>query len=99
VDLIYFILCAYGMTQILVYGSIFDNVRPSHHFFRCPMCIGFWASAFLFGINGYTELFSFSYSISNLFILSCLGSGTSYALIKLFGDYGFNVCLKGNEND
>ena len=98
-DLIYFILCAYGMTQILVYGSIFDNVRPSHHFFKCPMCMGFWTSAFLFGINGYTELFSFSYSISNLFILSCLGSGTSYALIKLFGDYGFNVCLKGNEDD
>lgn len=28
-DLIYFILTAYGMTQIIISGTIFDKIRPS----------------------------------------------------------------------
>ena len=86
--LIYFILCAYGMTQILVYGTIFKNIRPEHHFFHCPMCVGFWAGVFLVGINEYTELFTFDSTIINYFLLGCLSSGTSYVLCTLFGDNG-----------
>ena len=73
-DLIYFVLTAFGLTQILVYGKLFDRFRPSKEkwkgFFHCPMCIGFWVGSFLFGINGYTELFNFDYSLANFFILS-----------------------------
>lgn len=88
-ELIYFILCAFGLTLILVYGSIFNKIRPKHKFFHCPMCIGFWVGVFLFGINGYTELFTFDYNIVNLFLLGCLSSGTSYVLNMLIGDNGF----------
>ena len=87
-ELIYFILCAYGMTQILVYGSIFNKIRPEHHFFHCPMCVGFWIGVFLAGINRYTELFTFDTSVINCFLLGCLSSGTSYILCTLFGDNG-----------
>ena len=86
--LIYFILCAYGMTQILVYGSILNKIRPEHHFFHCPMCVGFWIGVFLAGINRYTELFTFDTSVINCFLLGCLSSGTSYILCTLFGDNG-----------
>lgn len=87
-ELLYFILCTYGLTQILVYGSIFDKIRPEHHFFHCPMCIGFWTGVFLVGINRYTELFTFDNNIVNYLLLGCLSSGTSYVLCKLFGDNG-----------
>ena len=87
-ELIYFILCAYGMTQILVYGTIFRNIRPRHHFFHCPMCMGFWVGVFLVGINEYTELFTFDNTIINHFLLGCLSSGTSYVLCMIFGDNG-----------
>ena len=87
-DLIYFILTAYGLTQILAYGTIFDKVRPPYKFFRCPMCLGFWVGAFLFGINQYTELFTFEYNLVNLFLLGWLSSGTSYVLCTVFGDDG-----------
>ena len=87
-DLVYFILVAYGLTQILAYGTIFDKVRPPYKFFRCPMCLGFWAGAFLFGINRYTELFTFEYNLVNLFLLGWLSSGTSYVLCTVFGDDG-----------
>jgi hypothetical protein len=87
-ELIYFILCAYGLTQISIYGAIFKNIRPKHHFFHCPMCMGFWIGVFLVGINEYTELFTFDNSIINYFLLGCLSSGTSYVLCMIFGDNG-----------
>lgn len=87
-DLLYFVLAAFGLTQILVYGTIFDSIRPSTgklgELFRCSMCLGFWVGAFLFGINGYTELFTFEYTFANLFILGWLSSGTSYVLSMIF---------------
>ena len=87
-DLVYFILTAYSLTQILVYSSIFNSIRPKHHFFHCSMCMGFWVGAFLFGINGFTELFTFDYNAANFFILSWLSSGTSYFLNMLLKDEG-----------
>ncbi len=91
-DLLYFVLCAYGLTQIIVYSSIFRALREDileksewlGKLVNCPMCMGWWVGAFLFGINGLTELFNFEYNVANLLILSCLSSGTSYALLYDF---------------
>jgi len=96
-DIIYFVFVAYGLTQLLVYGSIFNSLRPSHHFFHCPMCLGFWVGIFLWALNNFTELFSFDYSPVTAFLLGCLSSGTSYALNVVFGDDGINI--KGVIND
>ena len=91
-DLIYFILSSFGLTQILVYGKIFDSIRPKKgklgELFHCPMCMGFWTGAFLFGINGLTELFTFDYNFVNLLLLGCLSSGTSYILSVIISDNG-----------
>ena len=100
-DLIYFIFCAYGLTQILVYGKIFDSVRPSKdkfgELFQCPMCVGFWVGVFLFGINDLTELFNFEYNFINALLLGCLSSGTSYILNMIFGDCGIKIERTNNE--
>ena len=87
-NLIYFILCSYGLTLILTYGKIFNKIKPKHKFFHCPMCIGFWVGILLFLINGYTELFTFDYNLINLILLGSLSSGVSYFLIMLIGDNG-----------
>jgi len=87
-ELIYFILCAYGLTLIFTYGSIFNRIRPKHKFFHCPLCIGFWVGIFLFAINGYTELFTFQYNFINAILLGGLSSGSSYFLAMLIGDFG-----------
>jgi hypothetical protein len=55
------------------------------------MCVGFWVGAFLFGINGATELFNFEYNLANFFILSWISSGSSYILTMLFDDFGFKM--------
>ena len=95
-NLLYFVLSAYGLTQILTYARIFDRVRPSYYFFHCPMCIGFYVGWFLWAINEYTELFTFDYSITTAFLLACVSSGTSYILSMVFGDEG--ISFKSWEN-
>jgi len=94
-ELLWFILAAYGLTQILIYGSVLNKIRPTQGFFgelfRCSMCLGFWVGVFLYGISFYTELFTFELNWINPIILGSLSSGTSYALSMLFGDEGINV--------
>ena len=91
-DLIYFILIAYGLTQILVYGKIFDRIRPTDgragELFRCSMCMGFHVGWFLMLLSPFTELFSFDVTVANFFLLGWLSSGTSYVLNTIFGDEG-----------
>jgi uncharacterized membrane protein len=91
-ELLTFILCAYGLTQILVYGKIFSRLRPKKgklgELANCPMCVGFHVGWFLMLLSPFTELFSFDVTVFNLFLLGFLSSGTSYILTMLFGDNG-----------
>ena len=88
-SLLYFVLAAYGITQILVFSRVLDKVRPSSIFFHCPMCVGFWVGVLLLLLNSFTELFTFDVSLINAVLLGCLSSGTSYALCMLISDGGF----------
>jgi len=91
-ELLYFILAAYGLTQTIVYGKIFDRIRPSEgrigELFRCPMCIGFHVGWFLMLLSPFTELFNFDITVASFFILGWISSGTSYVLNMIFGDEG-----------
>ena len=105
--IIWFILTAYGLTSILVYGKVFDSIRPKKEdyrgwgaMFHCPMCMGFWVGMFLFFINGWTELFTFELTIGNMFITGWLASGSSYILSMLIGDHGVRLeSRKENDNE
>ena len=91
-ELLYFTLAAYGLTQILVYGSILKRIRPKTgklgEMFRCPMCMGFHVGWLLMLLSPFTELFSFDVTVFNFFLLGFLSSGTSYILNMVFGDNG-----------
>jgi len=101
-DLIYFILVAYGLTQILVYGKIFDSLRPTTgkiaEALGCPMCMGFHVGWILLLLSPFTELFSFDITITNFFILGWLSSGTSYMMNMIIGDEGIQI-FTGDEKD
>ena len=94
-DLLWFSLAAYGFTQMLIYGSIFDRFRPTEgalgKLFQCPMCLGYWVGLFLFGVNYNTELFTFEYTVANLLICGCVSSAASYMLSAMFGDNGIQI--------
>jgi hypothetical protein len=94
-ELLYFILCCYGLTQVLVYGSIFDWARPSKRFyngfFHCPMCVGFHVGWFVLFLFQWSSFVLVEARLIDYFLLSCLSSGTSYSLNQIFGDCGFSV--------
>ena len=96
-ELLYFVLAAYGLTQILVYGDLplLKRLRPNKSsikgygkLFHCPMCMGFHVGWFLMLLSPFTELFNFDVTVTNFFLLGWLSSGTSYVLNMVFGDKG-----------
>lgn len=101
--MLYFILCAYGLTQILCYGTILEKIRPNKgilgELFQCSMCVGFWVGMFLLVISPYTELFTFEVNIVNAFLLGCLSSGSSYVLDKVVGDEGIKYEKKNTNTN
>jgi hypothetical protein len=94
-ELLTFILVAYGLTQILVYGSILKPIRPTKgklgELFHCPMCMGFWVGFFLCVISPFTPLFTFEPNFVTPILLGCLSSGTSYILCQVFDDEGIKI--------
>lgn len=83
--LLIFILASYGMTMMLVYGKIFDSIRPKHHFFHCCLCVGFWVGIF--------NALLLNPRI-NLFAAGCISAGTSYLLSRLVDDDGILIKVK-----
>lgn len=86
------------MTQILCYGSIFNQIRPQNKFFHCPMCIGFHVGILIYILMGMIDLFIFPETYFALFIMMFLfaniSSGTSYILCQIVDDEGIRI----NEN-
>ena len=85
-ELIYYILVGYGLTQILVYGRLFDKIRPKNNFFNCPMCIGFWVGLFLGIVGSLFGIFGWNFGFLESIALGFLNSGTAYILCTTFDD-------------
>lgn len=90
-EILIFILASYGMTAIIVWGKIFDKIRPPDiSFFRCSQCVGFWVGILMFclfyalGVKLFPSIFGF-------FIFGCLSAGTSYFIDNLIGDDGLRI--------
>ena len=107
-ELILFVLIAYGLTQILVYSDmpVIKKLRPHKEsnkgygkVFHCPMCMGFHVGWFLMLLSPFTELFSFDVSVFNFFLLGSLSSGTSYILNMVFSDAGIQVTQNHKYNN
>ena len=100
-ELLTFILSAYGLTQIIVYGKLFNKIRPSKgragELFKCPMCMGFHVGWFLMLLSPFTELFSFEYKLVTAFLIGCLSAGTTYFLSMILDDFGIKINLRRNK--
>ena len=92
---IWFCLISYGLTQILVYGKIFDPLRPKSgklgQLLECPMCTGFWVGLFLWSVKDYTQLFTFDDSFVTALLLGFASSAAAYIGNMVFGDSGLKI--------
>ena len=68
-----------------------EENNHKHHFFHCPMCVGFWVGVFLVSINGFTELFTFEYTLSNALICGVVASAAAYVFNMVFSDDGIQI--------
>tara|TARA_R110000824_G_scaffold64449_2_gene168357 strand:- start:103 stop:417 length:315 start_codon:yes stop_codon:yes gene_type:complete len=87
-EIIIWILAAYGMSQILVFGSIFDNIRDwitkYSKFFGdllgCMMCTSTWVG-FFFSLTFFSPTLSLvTIPYINIFFDGMLASGGVWAL-------------------
>lgn len=90
-ELFIFILCVFGLTNITVYGRIFDKIRPNYTFFHCAMCQGFHISWILFIVFWWCGIELFPNPYIGWFLFGCLGSGTSHLLTSIFDDDGIKI--------
>ena len=100
IELLLFVLIAYGLTQILVYSDmpILKKLRPAKDsykgygkVFHCPMCMGFHVGWLLCLLSPWTELLIYDVTLVNAFLLGCLSSATSYVLNMVFDDEGIMI--------
>ena len=92
---IWFCLTSYGLTQILVYGKIFDPIRPKRgwlgQLLSCTMCTGFWVGLFLWFVKDYTQLFTFDDSFITGLLLGFASSAAAYVGNVVFSDEGVKI--------
>lgn len=97
---VWFRVAAVGATIILVYGRVFNAIRPQAKFFHCPMCVGFhvgWFLALLVMIHSGLE-----FGLGFLFILfreACVVSLVSYLFGMAISDDGLNVTVHRGDNN
>jgi len=100
-ELLYFMLVSCGMTQIIVYGKIFDHIRPKTGWFgtlfSCSMCTGFWVGILLWLANTWTTLFNYDYSLFTGLFLGSAASGISYVFSVIIDDNGIRVERSNND--
>ena len=96
--LLILILAAWGLTQIVVYSSIFAPVRDyvDWEVLKCPMCFGFWAGAAVHLIMTIADISFITTSglmsfIGSLFLAGFIASATSYTLCMLIDDNGLKI--------
>lgn len=83
-ELLFFILVCFGMTKVLVWGSIFNKIRPDKPPFNCAMCMGWYVGVLVYFLIIGT-------SLKYAFLYGCLSSGTSYCLDNLIDDEGLRI--------
>ena len=96
-ELLTFILASYGMTMILVYAKIFEQIREKirsldvellSYMIKCMMCMGLWVGIF----NSFLIDVPF-----NWFVAGCISAGTSYFISRLVDDDGILIKVKSGK--
>ena len=94
-QLIIYVLICYGLTLILLYGSIFNSIRPKAgklgELFKCPLCTGFWVGIIVLFISQYSQLITYEFNLANCLLLGWLSAGTIYFLDMVVDDSGIKL--------
>lgn len=96
-ELIEFILICFGLTSIITWGSLFDEIRPEHPFFCCCQCVGTWVGFIVFLLFWVSGIKLFPNIFIGTLLFGFLSGGTSYILDAIVDDDGIKL-NKTNRN-
>lgn len=103
INLLIFLLACCGLTQVLQYAKILDNIRPTKGFFgemlKCSMCTGFhvgWILSLVFFDSGILFL---QQPFWNGIIMGFVSSFASYVADKTVSDGGISIFLAKNRDN
>ena len=91
INLLYFLLASSGLTQIVLYGKIFDKIRPNWHWLKCSMCFGWTAGVVVNILMGIIWINILPINIVGLFLAGFISSRVSYITDRLVDDDGINI--------
>ena len=95
VEFIVYMVASAGITNIAVYGSIFNRIRPKKgklgELFHCPMCLGTWVGFALCALSPYTEMFNIEPTLMNYALCGAMSSLASYAFAMMVDDEGLRI--------
>lgn len=95
VEFVVYMIASAGITNIAVYGSIFNRIRPKKgklgELFHCPMCLGTWVGFALCGLSGWTEFFNIEPTLMNYALCGAISSLASYAFAMVVDDEGLRI--------
>jgi hypothetical protein len=101
VELLTYMIASAGITNIVVYGSIFDRIRPKKRLlgklFHCPMCLGTWVGFALCGLAGWTEMFNIEPTLMNYALCGGISSLAAYTYAMIISDEGLNINSSGRQ--
>jgi len=90
-NFILFILTSTSLTSILVWGHVFDRIRPDEKFFHCCQCVGFHSGWAVYIIFYFADIVLPGHPIIAWFVYALISSGTSYAMNAIVDDNGIKI--------
>lgn len=103
-NLLLFILMSYGITNILLYGKIFDDYRNEWkkrlegskliHLLQCNMCLSFHVGWVLYVVFLYSGIMLFPNIVFGMFLFGCLSSAANHFIFSIYDDNGIKIQKK-----
>lgn len=93
-NLLILILASVGMTMIVVFGKIFEDVRPRNAPWNCTLCMGFYCGIIVNFLLYCIGLSLFSNIIIGCTIAGFISSLMSWVVSSLVDDDGIAIKLK-----
>lgn len=93
-NLLILLLASTGMTMIVVFGKIFDGIRPNNPPWNCTLCMGFYCGIIVNFLMYCIGLSLFLNVIIGCTLAGFISSLVSWVVSSLVDDDGIAIKLK-----
>jgi hypothetical protein len=93
-NLLILLLASVGMTLIVVFGKIFDSIRPQTPPWNCTLCMGFYCGIIVNFMLYYMDMSLFPSVIFGCTLAGFISSLMSWVVSSIIDDSGLAIKVK-----